>query len=145
MVLENIPDVVIILVPLIISICAIVISIFTAKKSEGIRLYSSLDKIYTELMKVGVDNPDFRNPQKTNDYKNAFDGSRLYGYESYAFMAINMVATIYDGYKKIPRTWYNIIKIEGELHKSWFFDNSQKFRSEFVDFLEHKIMNSKNR
>ncbi|BDQ30494.1 hypothetical protein [Nitrosopumilus zosterae] len=143
MLLENTPDIVVILVPLIISITAIVISIYTAKKSEDVRLYSSLDNTYTQLMKVGVDHPDFRDPHKTNNYKKSFDGSRLYGYESYAFMSINMVATVYDRYKKIPRTWYNIIKIEGDLHKSWFYDNSQKFRDEFVDFIDQKIINSK--
>ena len=142
--LDNIPNAVLIFVPLIISITAIVISLYTAKKSEDVRLYNSLDSIYTQLMKVGVDNPDFRDPHKTNSYKTSFEGSRLYGYESYAFMSINMVATVYDRYKKIPRTWYNIIKIEGDLHKSWFYNNSQKFRDEFVDFIDHKIINSKN-
>lgn len=144
MILENTPDIVVVLIPLIISITAVVISIYTAKRSEDVRLYNSLDNIYTQLMKVGVDHPDFRDPHKTNNYKTSFDGSKLYGYESYAFMSINMVATVYDRYKKIPRTWYNIIKIEGDLHKSWFYDNSQKFRNEFVNFIDQKIINSKN-
>lgn len=140
---ENVPDLLGTLIPLIISMIAVSISIFSTKRSEDVLTYNSLDKIYTELMKVGIDNPDFRDPQKTNNYKNSFDGDRVYAYESYAFMAINLIATIHDRYKKTPDTWRNIISHEINLHKDWFADNSVKFKSEFIGFVE-QIINSKN-
>lgn len=141
---QNIPDLLEALIPLILSIIAVAISIVATKKSEDVLTYNSLDKLYTELMKVGIDNPDFRDPQKTNNYKNSFDGNRLYAYESYAFMSMNLVATVHDRYKKTPDTWHNIISHEINLHKDWFADNSAKFKSEFVDFIKYKVLNSKN-
>lgn len=133
----------IIILPIVVSTIAICISIFTSKKSEDILLYNSLDSIYTKLMTVSINNPDFRNPHKTINYKSAFEGDRVYAYESYAFMAINMISTVHDRYKRIPDTWHNIIKVQIDLHKSWFFDNQQKFKPEFVDFINRKIMNLK--
>ncbi len=130
------------IIPTAISITALVISIYSTSKNAQILIYSSIDKMYTELMKVGVDNPDFRDLKRTTDYKNSFNGDRLFAYESYAFMSINMIATVYDKYKKIPRTWLNIITLEANLHKSWLNDNHSKFRSEFIDFIEHNTVNN---
>lgn len=139
------PDLLETLIPLIISIIAVSISILATKRSEDVLTYNSLDKMYTELMKVGIDNPDFRDPHKTNNYMNSFDGNRLYAYESYAFMSMNLVATVHDRYKnKTPDTWYNIVSHEINLHKGWFEDNSKKFKSEFVDFIKHQITDFKN-
>jgi len=125
------------ILPISISITAIIISIITAQKSESNFVYSSLDKMYTELMKTGVDNPDFRDPQKTSNYKTAFTDARLFAYESYAFMAINLAATAHDRYKKVHDTWNTIIRLETDLHRAWFYDNSHKFKSEFVEFIKH--------
>ncbi len=141
---QNISEILKVQIPLIISIIAIVISIVATKKSEDVLTYNSLDKMYTELMKVGIDNPDFRNVHKTSNYKSSFEGNRLYAYESYAFMSMNLVATVHDRYKKTPDTWHNIISHEINLHKYWFADNSAKFKSNFVDFIKHKVLNSKN-
>lgn len=89
---------------------------------EGI-LYSSLDKIFTEIMKEGIANPDFRDLRKTNDYKNSLN-DRLLAYDSYAaIMVINLAATIHDRYKKIPDTWSKLISHEIKLHKSLLDDN----------------------
>jgi hypothetical protein len=125
--------------PITMAVTAIAISIITAQKSESNFVYSSLDKIYTELMKVGVDNPDFRDPDKTNNYKTAFVKTRLFAYESYAFMAMNMIATVHDRYKKIHDTWNTIITLESKLHKAWFYDNSNKFKPEFVEFIKVQL------
>ncbi|WP_100181881.1 hypothetical protein [Candidatus Nitrosotenuis aquarius] len=128
------------ILPITISITAIAISIITAQKSEANFVYSSLDKMYTELMKTGVDNPDFRDPQQTINYKTSFSGTRLFAYESYAFMAMNLAATVHDRYKKIHDTWNTIITLESELHKSWFYDNSHKFKPEFVGFIKAQLV-----
>ncbi len=134
------------LIAIVVSAFAIVfavsISIYTFRKSTGLRTYADLDSLYLEALKLAVEHPEFTDPERTKDYKNSFsDRNQLLAYESYAYIVWNICETIYDRWKKENKdgkTWYPVIEAEKRLHYAWFSnpENHHKFKKEFREFME---------
>ncbi|HEX5603646.1 MAG TPA: hypothetical protein VFX63_13900 [Pyrinomonadaceae bacterium] len=94
-----------------------------------------------ELLKMGITNPEFVNPENTTVYPEKFkdDVSLLLKYGRYAFAAWNIVETIADrhGNRDLKKTWYPVIKEENRLHRKWLnnIDNQHKFKKDFWRFM----------
>ncbi len=123
----------------VLSVLAFIVSIFTFRMTRRATLYSDIDARYHDLLKLGLANPDFVDPEKTRNYKESFKGRELLQYERYAFAAWNIVETIYDrrGDGKLLVTWKPIIREENSLHRAWLNhpDNQHKFKKEFLAFI----------
>ena len=121
------------------SAIALLLSIYNFNKTRMVNFYQDMDRLYLELLKVGIANPDFVNPDMTCDYRNKFERNQRLQYELYAFMAMNICETIYDrkASKSFFRTWECIIEIENRLHRCWLEDgdNKRRFKKDFIDYL----------
>ena len=65
--------------------------------------YDVFDNLYSDLLKTGMDNPQFRNISKTLNYKTVFLEEELIQYEIYAFMTWNFIETILDKEREAQR------------------------------------------
>jgi hypothetical protein len=99
--------------------------------------YAELDRVYFELLKIGLEHPDLLDFPVTHDPANARE------YDAYAFMVWNFIETIFDrcqGWTKrrLRETWYPIIAAENARHRAWFDipDNRLKFKEPFRRFIE---------
>ncbi len=129
------------LAALAVSLLALLVSIIVYLKSVEFQSYEDLDTLYMEVLKVGVDHPEFRNLERTHNYKEAFKakgGEEVLSYESYAYFVWNICETIYDRCHKNQneiRTWYPVIHAERQLHSKWLTDNPDKFKEEFIRYM----------
>jgi hypothetical protein len=46
----------------------------------------------------------------------------------------NICETIYDR-KKVDKTWTPVILTEAKLHSKWFYENTEEFKKEFINFI----------
>jgi hypothetical protein len=99
--------------------------------------YAELDRVYFELLKIGLERPDLLSFAASPDPAKA----REYG--AYAFMVWNFIESIFDrcqGWSKrrLRETWYPIIDAENALHRGWFDvpENRHRFKQRFVRFIE---------
>ncbi len=121
-------------------IAALGFSVYTFKKTVESSSYSDLDRMYMEILKIGIDNPEFRDKEKTSDYKSSFAGNQLIRYEAYAYMVWNVCETVYDRTVNNADnriTWEPVIHAEMKVHKKWISDsgNHHKFKSEFLNYV----------
>jgi hypothetical protein len=118
---------------------AIILSVYNFNRAKAVTLYQDLDRLYLELLKLGIINPNFVNPGLTQDYPNKFTSDQRLQYELYAFMSWNICETIYDRKpnKKFFKTWECIIKVENKLHRKWFDmdENHCRFKKEFIEYV----------
>ena len=123
-----------------VSAVAIVLSIYNFNRSRTVTMYQDLDRLYQELLKLGIENPSFVNRSLTINYNKNFTGDQKLQYELYAFMAWNVCETIYDrkSINNIFKTWECIIKVENDLHRNWFDTekNQHRFKGEFVNYIK---------
>src|SRR6266550_1831876 len=86
---------------------AITFSLFSFFKTRKITLYQDLDRLYFEVLKLGMANPQFIDSKLTRDYKNSFEGNDLLSYNAYAFIVWNVCETIADRqkHKALFKTW----------------------------------------
>ncbi|MDE1867285.1 MAG: hypothetical protein KGI08_06210 [Thaumarchaeota archaeon] len=123
---------------------ALIVSLSTSKKSSSSESYSDLDHLYMDVLKIGMEHPEFRDPEKTKNYKQSFkDKEQLMAYETYAYIVWNVCETVYDRTKNDKtnrKTWYPIIEAEKKLHLSWLLneENHHKFKSGFREFCNSK-------
>lgn len=126
-------------VAVILSAAALYFSIYSFKKTRTATLYSDIDGRYFELLKLGIANPAFVNPDLTKQYKTHFQRDDLLKYDRYAFAAWNIVETIIDrdSDKMLARTWNPVIKEENMLHRAWLNDpeNQHKFKKQFWEVI----------
>lgn len=97
--------------------------------------YSELDKLYFDILKLGMESPFVMDPESDAARENAS------AYGVYAFLMFNFIETIYDrvpGNAYLCRTWYPIVQHEYGLHRAWLEagDNRRRFKKEFITFLE---------
>lgn len=121
---------------------AIFLYIFFWVKDKTSANYDVFDSLYLDLLKTGMDNPSFRNKEKTNVYKDSFNGDELIKYEIYAFMTWNFIETIYDkSDEELMKTWGPAICFEAALHINWLNDpeNQLKFKGELTEFSKTLI------
>jgi len=127
------------IVTIVLSAFALGFSIYNFYRSRTVAMYQDLDRLYLELLKLGIANPGFVNPSLTRDYKKNFEGDKRLQYELYAFMVWNVCETIHDrrDIKGFFRTWECIIKVENDLHRDWFDseENRCRFKDEFNAYV----------
>ena len=99
--------------------------------------YAELDRVYFELLKIGLERPELLS------FPASPDPAKADQYGAYAFMVWNFVETIFDrcqGWSKrrLRETWYPIIAAENALHRAWFDlpENRRRFKQRFVRFIE---------
>jgi hypothetical protein len=101
--------------------------------------YRDLDFLYLEVLKIGINNPRFINPELTNQYLMAFEGEERLRYESYAFLTWNVCETIFDRRtdKDLYQTWLPILRVENKLHRRWFDlpENRLGFKDAFQKYV----------
>lgn len=117
---------------------ALIFSAYMFSRTSASLSYADLDRMYADVLKIGMDNPDFRDPEKTSRYGTAFSGSDLIRYGTYAFMVWNVCETIYDRTsERTRRTWDPVIRTEMGLHRAWIDDpaNCGKFKDEFLEYV----------
>ena len=136
------------IITMMISALALVVSIYSFRQSNAIATYQGLDTGYFELLKLGMQNPRFVNPQLTKQYTESFTGDELLQYDLYAFMVWNICETIYDrsNMTSVSSTWDCIIEVESKLHRTWF-DNDKnhcRFKPKFKKYLEKRFGKSEN-
>jgi len=104
--------------------------------------YTDVDHQYADLLKMALDNVDFRDCEKTAGYyRLPIDDEFRRKYEIYAYMVWNFLETIYDREQEkkdeghISHTWFPVILEENRLHYTWFKHNLRLFKEEFQRFI----------
>jgi hypothetical protein len=99
--------------------------------------YAELDRVYFDLLQIGLEHPDLL------DFPTSPDPSKAREYDAYAFMIWNFVETVYDrcqGWSKrrLRETWYPVIAAEAAQHRAWFNlpQNRRKFKEPFCRFID---------
>jgi len=99
--------------------------------------YAELDRVYFDLLQIGLEHPDLL------DFAPSRDPSKAREYDLYAFMVWNFVETVYDrcqGWSKrrLRETWYPVIAAENAKHRGWFDlpENRLKFKEPFRRFID---------
>lgn len=121
---------------------AILLYIILWYKEKAKTSYDTFDATYLNILKIGMENPSFRNPSLTHDYINNFSGDDKIKYELYAFISWNFCETIFDqGDKELMKTWFVVIETENSLHRRWFDnpDNIGKFKDKFRLYVQNTL------
>ncbi|MGH7437131.1 MAG: hypothetical protein ACRENE_15765 [Polyangiaceae bacterium] len=99
--------------------------------------YAELDRVYFELLRIGLERPYLRAALPPADPARASE------YEAYAFMVWNFLETVVDrcdstSNPSLRETWFPIVATEGALHRAWFDlpENKDKFKKRFRQFIE---------
>ena len=108
---------------------------FTTTLREG--YYAELDRVYFELLKLGLERPYLRASTPPTD------PTKVSEYEAYAFMVWNFLETVVDrcdntSNASLRETWYPIVATESALHRAWFDlpENRRKFKDRFCRFID---------
>ena len=113
-------------------------SIWTFRTTLRDSYYAELDRVYFELLRIGLEHPDLVDVPASTDRK-------AREYDSYAFMVWNFVETVYDrcqgrgsSKRRLRETWYPVIAAENALHRDWFNvpQNRRKFKEPFCRFID---------
>jgi hypothetical protein len=122
----------------ILAAVAILLYIIIWYKDKSNNSYEVFDTTYLDILKTGMENPSFRNPELTNDYLNSFSGDEKIKYEIYAYISWNFCETIFDKKdKKLMETWTIVIETENRLHRKWFdnIENHNKYKDSFRNYI----------
>jgi hypothetical protein len=95
------------IIPIVASVlgsAALILSIYVFKRTLDFQAYRELDSDYADILKEGIKNPSFRDPNKTNEYETKFDSNDRLGYESYANIVWNVCEAAY-GRRRIDETY----------------------------------------
>ncbi len=118
-------------------VCTLFYSVWSFTTTLRDAYYAELDRVYFELLKIGLERPDLLS------FPTSPDPAKAGQYGAYAFMVWNFVETIFDrcqGWSKrrLRETWYPIIAAETALHREWFDapENRCRFKQRFVRFIE---------
>lgn len=112
---------------------ALSLSIWVFKRSLDFQAYREMDSNYMEILKIGLEHPYLRNPEKTSKYTELTGDDKL-RYETYAYLVWNLCETVYDR-KMVDKTWHPVIIEEKALHLTWLKDTTNKFKREFKDYI----------
>ena len=114
-------------------------SVWSFKTTLRDAYYAEIDRVYFELLKIGLERPELLS------YPTAPDPAKADQYGAYAFMVWNFLETIFDrcqGWSKrrLRETWFPIIAAENDLHRAWFElpENRRRFKQRFVRFIEEQ-------
>ena len=118
-------------------VCTLLYSVWSFSTTLRDAYYAELDRVYFELLKIGLERPELLS------FPASPDPARASQYGAYAFMVWNFLETIFDrcqGWSKrrLRETWFPIIAAENALHREWFDlpQNRRRFKQRFVRFIE---------
>lgn len=133
----------------IISFCVAATALFYTRRNNSCThnhsSYSDLDKLYMDILKMGMENPKFRNPEYTCNYKWRFETEEeRQRYECYAYMVWNICETVHDKGENDPNialTWNPIVVAENKLHRVWFDspENWHKFKEPYHEYVRKNL------
>lgn len=103
-----------------------------------------IDKQYSTLLNIGINNPKFRDCEFTKNYAklNTSDHELYVKYCTYAYMIWSYMETIYDmsiiknRFSYINKIWFLNMIEEIKLHFTWFKDNPHLFRKKFKEYIQ---------
>ena len=118
-------------------VCTLFYSVWSFTTTLRDAYYAEIDRVYFELLKIGLERPDLL------AYPASPDPAKASQYGAYAFMVWNFVETIFDrcqgwSNRRLRETWYPIIASENAVHRQWFElpENRLRFKQRFVRFIE---------
>lgn len=119
----------------ILAMVALLYTIVSFRNSLKTMHYTELDRMYFDLLRIGLEKPELANPKslQTED-QNVM-------YSVYCFMIWNFLEAIYDRCQSdcyLRKTWYPIVEAENLVHREWFDrpENRRKFKVAFHKFIE---------
>jgi len=114
-------------------------SAWTFRTTLRVSYYAELDRVYFDLLKLGLERPYLFEAPAPGDTVRARE------YDAYAFMVWNFIETVVDrcegaSNRHLRETWYPIIATENALHRAWFDkpENQRKFKAGFRRFIEER-------
>lgn len=139
-------DSVISIVSVILASISVVISYYIYKASRVDASYLDIDKQYSDLLRIGLDEPDLRDYERTSMFYK-LDSQDLFRkkYHIYANMCWNLVETVYDRQKdrrgrfQLSETWIPVMFEENRLHYTWFKHNLRLFKPDFQKFVTGEL------
>jgi hypothetical protein len=110
--------------------------------NEKGKSYLDIDSLYLEVLKLGIEYPEFRDPSLTRNYKTKFVGASCRRYECYAYIVWNVCETVHDRClddNTLFSTWEPIMIAENKLHRPWFDnkENQDKFKVTFMRYIQN--------
>jgi hypothetical protein len=99
--------------------------------------YAELDRVYFELLRIGLERPYLLASPPP------LDPAKAKEYDAYAFMVWNFLETVVDrcegsSNRHLRDTWYPVVATENATHRAWFDlpENRRKFKERFWRFIE---------
>jgi len=99
--------------------------------------YAELDRVYFELLKIGLERPYLLASPPP------LEPAKAKEYDAYAFMVWNFLETVVDrcegsSNRHLRDTWYPVVATENAMHRAWFDlpENRRKFKARFTRFIE---------
>ena len=134
------------IVSVILAMLSVIITYYIYKASRSDNSYPDIDKQYSDLLRIGLDEPDLRSYEHTSMFYK-LDSNNTYKkkYNIYANMCWNLVETIYDRQKdkggrfKLSETWIPVMFEENRLHYTWFKHNLRLFKPDFQKFVTSEL------
>jgi hypothetical protein len=112
-------------------------SAYTFKTTLRQGYYAELDRVYFDLLRLGLERPYLRSSLPPAEPTQARE------YETYAFMTWNFLETVVDRCESsseptLRETWYPVVATEGALHRRWFEvpENRRRFKARFCQFID---------
>jgi len=106
------------------------------KKANNYRYFADL---YYEILRRGLDHPEFLDPKKTRKYKEVFNRKKRIQYNNYARMCWAHAFDIYDvsDFKDyFIRLYSPTFERYNGLHGVWLLDNTSTFSLDFIEFVK---------
>lgn len=133
-------------VSVIFALMSVIITYYIYHASRIDTSYLDIDKQYSDLLELGLNEPDLRDYTKTSMfYKLNPEDNFKRKYHIYAYMCWNLIETIFDrqrdkkGRFKLSETWLPVMFEENRLHYTWFKHNSRLFKSDFQKFVTSEL------
>lgn len=126
-------------VAIVIAAISLLLSTLALKNTLYWNRYNYLANVWYDLLKIGIDNPDFVDPQKTDDWSNSFKEKELVKYNTYARMCWGYIEDIYTQ-KFHNKSFYRpTIQQCKKIHYAWFRDKCQLYFADqkFKTFIEN--------
>ena len=127
-------------ISLVISILALSTTLITWWYTHRKQKYDFVDSILTDLLKISLDNPEFRDPNHIATAMVHSDLKVRYKYDAYATLVWNYLETLYDTYGEglVKTPFYGSMVDLGNRHKKWFFeeDRHHDYNSALPKFLK---------
>ena len=109
--------------------------------------YRYLADVYNDILKTELNNPDFKNPEITQNYDCTWSSSStmFFKYDTYALICWSYLEDIYYA-KQFREDFLTIyaplFKMYKDLHGKWFESNKKLFMPDFVEFIaKRNILN----